>query len=479
MENLNEQVVRGYINSTHISHLTPYYPLANLPTPWPLLVFSVLISLIIACFNVKAAFNSLSQLTNGVRNHPRSPFSRLRTRIEPQHELESLHRPKINEEPPPYTSINSYDNSDFAIPADDDFVPPANRLESFEAVRPPSVTLPRATASWDTSPRRKALDITFITYSTYRAVVAFTIQLLSIIDKHTPSCAPSNLLLILVSIQILLSNVAFPRSLRLILTIDTLLVALAFTAASYGPLHNTKPSGNYVPLAYSPSNIPWYGQLNITGGICSVYASNCIKQTSHWDQVGCGNYTQIIDYEDTDEDADPTTGFFTPYATKGDLNTSSNPINIVEAVIFVFGTIWLLGTVWQVYEIRYIIWPRSRDRQGPKRNDCANALMGMVTLFGVIGAFVAAWMSIGAHMSQALGYHRSTFLDSFGPEVNTNQTFEVDPDGFNHTFTSQYWGNSTSWSDCFVVENPRSGNGWWSEWVEQNRRRLWRIPAGV
>ncbi|KAE9379426.1 hypothetical protein N431DRAFT_478451 [Stipitochalara longipes BDJ] len=478
MENITEQVVHGYINSTHTSRLTPYYPPANLPTPWPLLVLSVLISLLIACFNVKAAFTSFQKLGNGVRNHPRSPFSRLRATVAQKHELESLHRPKTNEEPPPYTCVNTYDNSDFAIPVNDDFAPQVTREESFEAARPPSIIQPRAEESWDASPRRKALDITFLTYSTYRAILAFAIQLLSIIDKHTPSCAPSNLLLILVSIQILLSNVSFPRSLRFLLTIDTLLVAIAFTAASYAPLHNTK-SNSYASLASSPRNLPGYGQLNITGGTCPVYASNCIKQTSHWVQIGCGNYTQIIDYEDNDDDDNPTTGFFTPYATSGDLNTSANPLHIIEAVIYVFGTIWLLGTVWQVYEIRYIIWPRSRDRQKPQRNDCANGLLGMVTLFGVIGAFVAAWMSIGAHMSQALGHHHSAFLDSFGPEVNTNQTYKVDPDGFNHTFSSQYWGNSTSWSDCFVVENPRSGNGWWTEWVEQNRGRLWRIPAGV
>jgi len=82
-------------------------------------------------------------------------------------------------------------------------------------------------------------------------------------------------------------------------------------------------------------------------------------------------------------------------------------------------------------------------------------------------------------MSQALGTHHSVFIDSFGPMVSTNQTYGEDSYGYNNTLSTQYWGNSTSWSDCFVVENPKSGNGWWSEWVEQNRGRLWRIPAGV
>jgi hypothetical protein len=482
MANITEAQVHGYINFTHTSHLTPYYPPANLPTPWPLVVASVLVSLAISCFNVKAAFTSLSQLTNGVRSvrdHPKSPWARMKAPLAREHELESLQRPKTNEAPPPYTSTNSYDSSDFAIPPNDDFSPD-HQEDPYETTPPPRIIGPQKEGTWAVSPRRKILDITFITYSTYRAVVAFTIQLLGLLDKRTPSGAPSNLLLIMVSIQILLSNISFPRLIRLLLTIDTLLMALAFTTASYVPLSNPHPNFNsYFPLSTSPSPYPSYGQLNITGGACAVYASNCRQQTSHWTAVGCGHWTKIIDYEDNDDDDNPTTGFFTPYATSGDLNTSMNPLNIVEAIIFVFGTIWLVGTVWQIYEIRYIIWPRSTYRQNSKRGECANTLLGMVTLFGIMGAFVACFMSIGGHMSQALGTHHSSFMDNFGPRVNTNQTFKVDSDGYNHTASTQYWGNATSWSDCFELENPRSGDGWWSEWVAQNSGRLWRIPAGV
>lgn len=485
MANITESLVHGHINFTHTSHLTPYYPPANLPTPWPLLVASVLISLLISCFNVKAAFTSLSNVTNGFRNHPRSPFGRKKAHPATETELESLHKPRTNEEPPPYSSVGSYDNSDFAIPPNDDFFPDHHE-ESFEPA-PPELR-PRTQAQLKlaeeerntrpVSPVRKALDIIFVVFSTYRAAVAFTIQLLGLIDKHAPSCAPSNLLLILVSIQIMLSNVSLPRLTRFILSIDVLLVAIAFTAAAYAPLANPRNS-SYAPLNASTRAYPSYGELNITGGNCVVYASNCFKQTTHWINVGCGNYTQVIDYDNSDDDENPTTGFFTPYATSGSLNTSMNALNIVEAIIYVFGTIWLFSSAWQIYEIRYIIKPRSPYRQKTKRGECANMLLGLVTLFGVMGAFVAALMSIGGHMSQALGSHHSVFLDSFGPEVVTNQTFGRDSYGYNSTRSSEYWGNATSWSDCFAVEAPRSGDGWWGEWVEQNRGALFRIPAGV
>jgi hypothetical protein len=482
MANITEELIHGYINFTHTSHLTPYYPPANLPTPWPLLVCSVLISLVISCFNFKAAMTSLGNLRNGVRtvrDHPKSPWARMKAHPVGEHELESLQRPKTNEPPPPYTSAENYDNSDFAIPANDDFSPYPSE-EPLEAIPPPRIIEPPKEETWDVSPRRKALDIAFVIYSTYRAAAAFTIELLGLLDKRTPSGAPSNLLLILVSIQILLSNVSFPRQIRLLLTIDTLLIALAYTTAAYAPLSNHRSGSNsYFPLATSGPAYPSYGELNITGGACATYASNCRQQAKHWIEVGCGNWTRVIDYEDNDDDDNPTTGFFYPYATSGDINTSMNPLNIVETVIFVFGTIWLLSSAWQIYEIRYVIWPRSRNRQKPKRGECANALMGMMTLFGIMGAFVACLMSIGGHMSQALGTHHSVFIDSFGPMVSTNQTYGEDSYGYNNTLSTQYWGNSTSWSDCFVVENPKSGNGWWSEWVEQNRGRLWRIPAGV
>jgi hypothetical protein len=478
MANIAEGIVHGYINFTHTSHLTPYYPPANLPTPWPLLVFSVLISLLISCFNVKAAFSSLSKLTDGVRNHPKSPWARKTAHLATETELESLHRPKTNEEPPPYSSIDNYENSDFAIPSNDDFLSPENHEESYDTTLPPRINEPEDSQLWSVSPARKVLDIGFVAYSTYRAAAALTIQLLGLIDKHTPSCAPSNLLLILVSIQIMLSNVSFPRPIRLVLTLDVFLVAVAFTIAAYAPLTNPRNS-SYAPLNASTSAYPSYGELNITGGNCPVYASNCYKQTTHWINVGCGRYTPAIDYDDNDDDADPTTGFFTPYATSYSLNTAMNALYVVEAVIYVFGTIWLFSSAWQIYEIRYILFPRSPYKQKSKRGRCANTLLGMVTLFGVLGAFVAALMSIGGHMSQALGNHYSVFLDSFGPEVATNQTFGKDRYGMNDTISTEYWGNATSWSDCFAVEAPRSGDGWWGEWIAQNKGRLFRIPAGV
>jgi hypothetical protein len=437
---------------------------------------------LISCFNVKVVFESLKTLSDGVRNHPKSPWARNTAHPATETELESLHRPKTNDDPPPpYSSTENDENAAFAIPSHDDFISPEAHEDAFEPTPQSQINEPERNQIWAVSPARKVIDLVLVSYSTYRAAVAFIIQFLGLVDKHTPSCAPSNLLLILVSVQIMLSNVSFPRIIRFVLTLDVLLVATAFTIAAYAPLSNPRNS-SYAPLNSSSSAYPSYGELNITGGNCPVYADNCYQQTTHWVNVGCGDYTQVInydDYNDDDDDENPTTGFFTPYATSGSLKTSMNPLSIVEDVIYVFGTIWLFSSAWQIYEVRYLIFPRSPYKQKTKRGSCSNTLLGMVTLFGVIGAFVAALMSIGGHMSQALGSHHSIFLDSFGPEVVTNQTFGRDEFNMNITVGTEYWGNATSWSDCFAVGAPRSGNGWWGEWVAQNRGRLFRIPAGV
>lgn len=52
-------------------------------------------------------------------------------------------------------------------------------------------------------------------------------------------------------------------------------------------------------------------------------------------------------------------------------------------------------------------------------------------------------------------------LDSFGPVV------EVGKGGV------EYWGNKSSWSDCFEVRSPVIGTyGGWNEWAKANEKFL-------
>jgi hypothetical protein len=66
----------------------------------------------------------------------------------------------------------------------------------------------------------------------------------------------------------------------------------------------------------------------------------------------------------------------------------------------------------------------------------------MISLFGVLGAVVATLLSIGGHLGQAVGWHHSIYLDSFGPAVWVNGTWTSDDWGDNVVNEAQYWGNA-------------------------------------
>jgi len=313
--------------------------------------------------------------------------------------------------------------------------------------------------------RKRIIRYTIIGYCTFRAMVTSIVNILSLIDKHTTPSAPSTVLLILVSTQITASNQSLSRILRLLLSLDILLLAVSFTIVSFAPM--------------SSATYPSYGSLTISGGNCPVYASNCHKQTTHWDEIGCGHYTTYIG-ADNNDDEEPQDQFYHPYAKSGSVNSGANALKVVEWVITIFGTIWLLSVLFQLWEARHLFSAQRRETkrvEGPQksRRRCAPNLFFMLILFGVFGAFVAMFMSIGGHMSQALGTHHATFIDSFGPVVPSNTT--LDNEGY--VSSVDYWGNSTSWSDCFTVTAPRSGSGFWNQWVTQNKHSLYRIAAGV
>ena len=54
----NNTLLHGYFNSTHLSGLNLYYPPGHLPTPWPWLLLSMLLSLALGVMGVRSAFSS-------------------------------------------------------------------------------------------------------------------------------------------------------------------------------------------------------------------------------------------------------------------------------------------------------------------------------------------------------------------------------------------------------------------------------------
>lgn len=393
-------LLHGYINSTHTTDLTPYYPSGNLPTPYPLVILSVLISMVISCYSCKGAFTSISSLRQSVsrvHNHPKSPWARKKNENETaihETELENLHKKGVPmhkerknsfDPPPPYMSEAG---SVFEEPVPEPVHPPemTSAIAEEDIGAPEVIEETRKGEWWEESRSRKIVGTIFVVYSTFRAVTALVVNVQALIDHHTSASAPSVLLLLLVSIQMLTANYSIPRLIRGILTIDILLVATAFLIAAFASLANNQ-------------NYPAYAQLALAGGTCPFYTSNCHSQATHWDVVGCGNYISLANPDDQGQDYPAPTGFFDPYTSDqgNDLNTKMNSIHIVEAIVTVFGLIWLLTAIFQIYEGRYLVWPRKERRRGRYLNGagdqpCGVTLMGMTALLGIIGAFVATFM---------------------------------------------------------------------------------------
>ena len=233
------ELLHGFINSSHTSNLTPYYPPANLPTPYPLVLFSVVISLAISCYSCKSAMTSMSSLkstVSGGRNHPKSPWARKPSVHETaihETELEDLHKDqhiKLSfDGPPPYMSKAG---STFEDPMQG---PQAGVMTTIgeKDGRQGLVKKGGRNSKWPESRSRQIWGSVFISYSTYRAVVAFIVNVQGLIDNHTSASAPSNLLILLVSIQVLAANYSVPRILRGVLTADIVLVSAAFVITSF------------------------------------------------------------------------------------------------------------------------------------------------------------------------------------------------------------------------------------------------------
>ncbi|KAF4625705.1 hypothetical protein G7Y89_g12460 [Cudoniella acicularis] len=349
-------LLHGQLNSSHTSNITAIYTPSNLPTPWPLVIASCVVSLIICCYGTKGALSILSSLS--LENRPRSTkalWKRTAPRRRESHICETeLHTLHTDDAPPEYTIVVKDVES-----------PPQEILPS---VNPdditPMVVEPDYTSRWDKTPRSKLIFIVIIIYCTFRAATATAVTLQSYLTHNTSVAAPCLLFFALVSTQFILTNLSLPRLMRLLLTLDVLLLFLAFLATSF------------IPYTKNGDNLPFYAHITTLGGNCPVYASDCYNQAPHWSTFGCGKWTPLQDV-DGDDDARPGNGYYPPYASKDDFNYYSNPIHIIESIIIVFGSIWLLSVVFQLWEARHLF----RGSHAPRPGRSANAMYGLMIIF--------------------------------------------------------------------------------------------------
>jgi len=312
-------------------------------------------------------------------------------------------------------------------------------------------------------------------YSTARCAIALILSLRVLITKTGSHSASSSLLLLLLSVQTFITNRSIPRIMNIILVLDSLIASAAFLIASFDR------RGQY------------YGELNLSGGNCPAYAPNCVAQAPHWDEVGCGAMVfPVMNTDNYDNCAyqNPNCGdeFYPPYGQLGDATSGSNVLFIMETVIAVFGAIWLITVLVTLYKSHNLFtgsWSdllKPAGKEGPRtKTGSGRQRMGwravvVFSIFGILGAFVVTILTVSAHMAQELRSRRLTYLDGFGPSVGSD--FVVGGNGNMSTGFGGSKGNE-SWTDCFVVQTPSSGNGFWDLWFRQNVQSVYRTAAAL
>lgn len=493
-------VQHGYINASHLSNITAGWTPSTLPSPFPLVIVSSLVSFILACIGWKTAVSTwVPQEKRRVQRPPgfenwtwrermrwakqysRDAQSRARLEVEnAEAEHIPLHVPDETE-PQKGNNFPHSNEPNVHFPFEQDFqsrYDAPNPRQSSPALDPAPTSITR----WQDSPRNKILVLLAVTYNTLRSIIAIVMTLDVTITRNGTHSAVSSLFLLYLSLQTFVSNRKLPRIISLILVIDLLLVGVSFLIANWD-WHTGS-----------------YGDATVIGGNCPVYASDCKSQAQHWTRVGCGAALPAVTIpQDSDGDElipNPNYGdpFYPPYATMGSINfeRKKNTLDIMEAVIGGCGTFWagltLLATLYEAVRafssmesMSHLLWPIPMDDQwvtnrktGKQRRRLGWNAMSMFALFALGGAFIVTILSIAGHVAGETRVYTGMYIDSFGPAVKTNVTRSAVTGFVNST---EYWGNATSWSDCFTVTTPRSSDGFFKEWLEHNEQVAFRLVS--
>lgn len=467
MVNASFPILHGLVNSTHTSDVHALYPVGNLPTPWPLVVISSLVSLVIACIGFKSAAITWSDAaeTAAIRENAAKKSWLVRYR-----------------EAKAGRGAVMLANYERAGQMDESEQPPEYEFQEHEHEAEEAVPRPPPWRMFNMSTTHMVIVLVSFIYSTARCAIALILSLKVLITKSGSHSASSSLLLLLLSVQTFITNRSIPRLMNIILVLDSLLASTAFIIASFDR------RGQY------------YGELNLAGGNCPAYAPNCVAQAPYWDKVGCGStvfpsvHTDTDDYGNDCAYHNPNCGdnTYPPFGQLGDALSGYNVLFIMETVIAVFGTIWLITVLVTLYKSHNLFtgsWsdlfkpvgkegPRTKTGSGRQRMGWKAVLL--FSLFGILGAFVVTILTISAHMAQELRSRRLTYLDSFGPSVGSE--FTMSGSGVNGGNVSTAVGGTVgneSWTDCFVVQTPSSGNGFWDLWFRQNIENAYRTAAAL
>jgi hypothetical protein len=444
--------LHGYLEGSHISTANSQYAPNNIPTPWPLVLFSVLFSFIICC--IAAVPGAISLDGNASPLQPPAPAQ------------------------PVVASTTTPGNKQTNI-----------ALQPLGA-KGPTLKIPKV--KWRFPFLWLCYYITVL-YCTFRAVSAIYLCLETRIYNKSPLPAPSTVLLALIATQIVHCNFNHHPITRLILTLDILALSISFGFCSY---------------LLGTSGWSRYGTLFLAGGNCPVPASDCRVQAAAWLSVGCDQWTsQPWSYMAVSSGSPQQ--FNIPYSVGGNINDVNSLRNTEEGVIII-GTIWFFFAFSQLCDVFNILadifsgskrttstfgrqksvstgllaifaqlHPRRlfTPKKSKVRTDIQRNMYYWIIGAGILVAALTMCMGIGGHAYQMNNKQKAEYLDCFGPAVGTNLTFNSQGVLVGTHFT----GNATSWCDCFEIRAPGSKSGFWSEWVAQNSHSgsLYRIAGGL
>jgi hypothetical protein len=484
----------GYISASHTSGITAGWTPGSLPSPFPLVIASSIVSLVLAGIGWKTAMSTWippekkqqpMQRPEGFENwtfKQRWAWARKHARDAPD-----LARGRDQEAIQNYVALHSQDTIHPAAggnifnlrPVDQKYAPVATELEP-----PPTDQLSitdRPTyepiVNWQDSLKNKIVVLISIVYNTLRAVFAAVTALQVAITHNGTHAAVSSLFLLYLSIQTFMANRKIPRIITFLLVIDLLLVGIAFLVTTWDFKSHT------------------YGDAVIMGGNCPqtpAYAPDCKTQLAQWSMVGCGTTVgprhMVSTGSSHKQSPNPNVGatYYPPYTSAGDIN-SGVKLRIIEAVIGALGTFWvavtLLLTVYEAIRtfftaesLFHLLWPIPYDdkfttsrKTGKTRMRMGWAAMSFFAFFALGGAIIVSILSIAGHSVGETHLYSATYIDSFGPAVTLNFTHSSGSTGSStSTLTSPIGGNATSWTDCFTVTLPRSPTGFFSEWLEHS-----------
>jgi hypothetical protein len=482
-------LTHGFLDPAHTSNITLGWTPATLPTPFPVVIVSALVSLIIAFVGWKTAVTTWSPPDRRPALPPPPDFDSWRERM--QWNMTVGRQMRADARAAGRTPPRGGDD-DVPFQGGDD-VPlqppkqqagaPDGRIDDVNPADRAPLREPReggaglfvalATPSrWDASTRNKISVLVSLMYNTLRTIVAAVTTLDIVITHRGTHAAVSSLFLLYLSMQTFISNRQLPRAIVLVILLDLFLAGLSFLLAMWDLGAST------------------YGDATLIGGNCPIFAPDCDMQAPHWSQVGCGatvrgQETQLSSTRDT---MNPYHGrsVYPPYSG-GNVNDQwGNRLRGIEVAVGVIGSIWtvvtLLGTLYEAWRVfasletwAHLLWPvpfrdeyKIDKKTGKQRKRLGWTATSMFALFSLGGGFVVVILSIAGHVSGETKPYGGAFIDGFGPPILTNIT--RGPSG---VYTTS-GGNATSWTDCFNITTFVSSNGFFDIWLSHNEQMALR-----